>query len=180
MYEIAEFLPTQFRADYTVRPVYINNNLSRGTFKRNHEGDYLCTEQELKMMLRDANEAGNDGLLLEYYTMDDIDIATLERFRQMFQNLHPEHQWNSAEHKEFLTNFGGYTRDRRTGKEGLTMAGLLMFGKGLPVRERFDNLRMDYIDKSNLIGDQRYSDRFHTMGLGKTTCSTLFAWSFRN
>ena len=78
-----------------------------------------------------ANEAGNDGLLLEYYTMDDIDIPTLERFRQMFQNLHPEHQWNSAEHKEFLTNFGGYTRDRRTGKEGLTMAGLLMFGKGL-------------------------------------------------
>ena len=147
------------RADYTVRPVYINNNLSRGTFKRNHEGDYHCTEQELKMMLRDANEAGNDGLLLEYYTMDDIDIPTLERFRQMFQNLHPEHQWNSAEHKEFLTNFVGYTRDRRTGKEGLTMAGLLMFGKGLPVRERFDNLRMDYIDKSNLIGDQRYSDR---------------------
>ena len=28
-----------------------------------------------------------------------------------------------------------------------------------PVRERFDNLRMDYIDKSHLIGDQRYSDR---------------------
>ena len=53
------------RADYTVRPVYINNNLSRGTFKRNHEGDYHCTEQELKMMLRDANEAGNDVLLLE-------------------------------------------------------------------------------------------------------------------
>ena len=147
------------RADYTVRPIYINNNLSKGTFKRNHEGDYHCTEQELKMMLRDANEAGNDGLLLEYYTMDDIDIPTLERFRQMFQNLHPEHQWNSSEHKEFLINFGGYAKDRRTGKEGLTMAGLLMFGKGLPVRERFDNLRMDYIDKSNLIGDQRYSDR---------------------
>ena len=34
-----------------------------------------------------------------------------------------------------------------------------MFGKGLPVRERFDNLRMDYIDKTDLIGDQRYSDR---------------------
>lgn len=34
-----------------------------------------------------------------------------------------------------------------------------MFGKGLPVRERFDNLCMDYIDKSNLIGDQRYSDQ---------------------
>lgn len=111
------------------------------------------------MMLRDANEAGNDGLLLEYYTMDDIDIPTLERYRRMFLTLHPEHQWNSSDDKTFLINFGGYTRDRRTGQEGLTMAGLLMFGKGLPVRERFDNLRMDYIDKSNLIGNQRYSDR---------------------
>lgn len=39
------------------------------------------------------------------------------------------------------------------------MAGLLMFGKGLPVRDRFDNLRLDYIDKTDLIGEQRYSDR---------------------
>ena len=29
------------RADYTVRPVYIYNNLSRGTFKCNHEGDFI-------------------------------------------------------------------------------------------------------------------------------------------
>lgn len=34
-----------------------------------------------------------------------------------------------------------------------------MFGKGLPVREVFDRLRMDYIDKTNLIGDSRWSDR---------------------
>ena len=54
---------------------------------------------------------------------------------------------------------GGYVVNRKDGTEGLTIAGLLMFGKGLPVRERFDYLRMDYIDKSNLIGDQRYSDR---------------------
>ena len=39
------------------------------------------------------------------------------------------------------------------------MAGLLMFGKGLPIRERFDNLRLDYVDKSHLVGDQRYNDR---------------------
>ena len=147
------------RADYTIRPVYINNNLSRGTFKRNHEGDYHCTEQELKMMLRDANEAGNDRMILEYYTMDDIDIPTLERYRIMFKTDNPDHVWNELDHKEFLKQFGGYAINRNDGTEGLTMAGLLMFGKGLPVRERFDNLRMDYIDKSNLIGDQRYSDR---------------------
>ena len=147
------------RADYTIRPIYINGNLSKGTFKRNHDGDYHCSEQELKMMLRDANEAGNDRMILEYYTMDDIDIPTLERYRVMFKTNNPDHVWNGLDNKEFLKQLGGYAVNRKDGVEGLTMAGLLMFGKGLPVRERFDNVRMDYIDKSHLIGDQRYSDR---------------------
>ena len=34
-----------------------------------------------------------------------------------------------------------------------------MFGQGLPIRDRFANFRMDYIDFSNLIGDERYHDR---------------------
>lgn len=147
------------QAEYTVRPIYINNNIQRGTYKRNHEGDYHCTEQELKMMLRDANEAGNDRMFLEYYTMNDIDLPTLERYRIMFRLSNPEHVWNDLDNKEFLMQLGGYMVNRKDGTEGLTMAGLLMFGKGLPVRERFDNLRMDYIDKTDLIGEQRYSDR---------------------
>lgn len=40
-----------------------------------------------------------------------------------------------------------------------------MFGKRLPVRDRFDNLRLDYIDKSHLVGDQRYSDRLTYDGM---------------
>ena len=40
-----------------------------------------------------------------------------------------------------------------------SMAGLMMFGKGLPIRERFDNFRMDYLNFCNLIGEERYSDR---------------------
>ena len=147
------------RADYNLRPVYINNNLMRGTYRRNHEGDYHCTEQMIKMMVRDAYEDGNDRMFLEYYTMDDIDIPTLEGYRVMFKTNNPEHIWNSLDHKEFLMQLGGYVVNRKDGTEGLTIACLLMFGKGLPVRERFDYLRMDYIDKSNLIGDQRYSDR---------------------
>lgn len=147
------------RADYTLRPIYINNNLSRGVFKRNHEGDYHCTEQELRMMMRDANEQGNDRMLLEYYTMDDIDSTSLEKYRRLFKTENPEHVWNALNDKDFLTQLGGYVINRKEETEGLTMAGLLMFGKGLPIRDRFDNLRLDYIDRTNLIGEQRYSDR---------------------
>ncbi len=63
--------------------------------------------------------------------------------------------------KRILHNseLGGYIIDRVTGKEGLTMVGLMMIGKGLSVQERFANFRMDYINMCNLIGEERYSDR---------------------
>lgn len=34
-----------------------------------------------------------------------------------------------------------------------------MFGKGLAIRERFDNIRMDYLDQTNLLDGIRWSDR---------------------
>ena len=35
-------------ANYSFRPVYINKNLLGGSFKRNYEGDYHCTDEEVK------------------------------------------------------------------------------------------------------------------------------------
>ena len=60
------------QAPYHQRPVYINGNPLKGSFKRNYEGDYHCTEEEVKSMLRDASDTGNDGGLLEGYTMEMI------------------------------------------------------------------------------------------------------------
>lgn len=147
------------RANYRNKPVYINSNPLKGTFKRNHEGDYHCTEEEVKSMLRDANDSGNDGGLLDGYTMDDIDTNALKSYRIEFEHRNPEHVWNGEDDLSFLRNMGGYAIDRVTGKGWLTTAGLLMFGKGLAVRERFDNIRMDYIDESNLLPDSRWNDR---------------------
>lgn len=147
------------RANYRNKPVYINSNPIKGTFKRNHEGDYHCTEEEVKSMLRDANDSGNDGGLLDGYTMDDIDTNALKSYRIEFEHRNPEHVWNGEDDLSFLRNMGGYAIDRVTGKGWLTTAGLLMFGKGLAVRERFDNIRMDYIDESNLLPDSRWNDR---------------------
>ena len=61
------------QADYKSKPVFINENPIKGTFKRNHEGDYHCTEEEVKAMLRDANDSGNDGGLLNGYMMSHSD-----------------------------------------------------------------------------------------------------------
>jgi len=147
------------RADYNNRPVFINGNPYKGTFKRNHEGDYHASEDEVNAMLRDQKSEGNDGIVLEHYDMEDIDSETLSRYRTMFQNNNPDHVWNQEDNKQFLTMLGGYKKDRSKGIEGLTIAGLLMFGKGISIRERFSNLMMDYRDESNATDDMRWSDR---------------------
>lgn len=147
------------QADYRHKPVFINENPIKGSFKRNHEGDYHCTEEEVKAMLRDSSDSGIDGGLLDGFTMEDIDLNTLKSYRIEYERHNPEHVWNNAEDKEFLRNLGAYTVERTTKREGLTTAGLLMFGKGLAIRERFDNIRMDYLDQTNLPEGIRWNDR---------------------
>lgn len=162
-------------ASYKQRPVYINGNPLNGTFKRNFEGDYHCTEDEVKAMLRDASDSGNDGGILDGYTMDDLDAETLKAYRIRFERQNPDHVYNGYDDKEFLRNLGGYATDRSTKKEGLTTAGLLMFGKGLPIRERFDNFRLDYIDKTNLIPGSRWSDRLTYDGTWENNLYNFFS-----
>ena len=162
------------QADYRLKPIYINGNPMKGTFKRNHEGDYHCTEDEVKAMIRDASDSGNDGGLLDGFTMDDIDMNTLNSYRIEYKLRNPDHVWNGLNDKEFLRNLGGYAVDRLNGKEGLTTAGLLMFGKGLSIRERFDNIRMDYIDQSQLVGELRWTDRLTYDGTWENNLYNFF------
>ena len=147
------------RADYMMRPVHTGENPFKGSFKRNHEGDYHCSEAEVRAMIRDQNESGNDSLLLDYYTMDDIDLETLHRYRNRFRIVNEDNVWNALPDKDFLEALGGYRYDRCKKSEGLTMAGLLMFGKGLPIRDVFDMINMDYREETDVSFDVRWNDR---------------------
>ena len=49
-------------ADWRVKPVYLNENIYKNTFKRNHEGDFHCTEQQVRAMIRD-NCRRKNGLI---------------------------------------------------------------------------------------------------------------------
>ncbi len=147
------------RASFQTRPVYIGTNPFKGAYKRNHEGDYHCTNAEVRAMFRDQNAEGVDDMVMEHYSMDDVDSDTLRAYRMRFQNENGEHIWNTYDDKHFLEMLGGYRKDRDKDIEGLTMAGLMMFGNGLAVRDVFDNIFMDYRDESHKTDDVRWNDR---------------------
>lgn len=162
------------RADFKMRPIYVGENPYKGTFKRNNEGDYHATEHEIRGMIRDQNPDGNDGMILEYYTMDDIDKETLRKYRQIFEIRNDGHVWNALDDKSFLEKLGGYRKDRREGKEGLTLAGLMMFGDGLAIRNEFDNIFMDYRYESEITMDIRWNDRITYDGTWENNLFNFF------
>ena len=118
------------RATKEQRPVFRTTDPYRGTYKRNYEGDYLCTQREVMRMYADADEQHpTDSRILKNYTMDDIDMETIQAYRQKFSISSPDHPWLLLSELELLKKLGGYRKDRETGEEGFTVAGLLMFGK---------------------------------------------------
>lgn len=148
------------RANYKERPIYLNENPYKGTYKRNAEGDYKSTEDQINAMIRDASEEGNDGIILEDYTVKDLDENTIKKYRNRFSSRQPDHPWNALDNEEFMGMLGAIKEDRRRKIKGVTGAGMLMFGKGLYIRDLFAKINFDYREEIDVDSNQRWSDRF--------------------
>lgn len=119
------------RAQYDLRPIHLTLPPFGHTYKRRDEGDYLCTDDEIKQMYSDANNmrASADSRILRGYSIGDIDMQTLQQYRRAYDIKHENHPWTEVDDKQFLENIGAYRKDRATSTEGFTVAGMLMFGK---------------------------------------------------
>lgn len=150
------------RASREQRPVYRTQNPYNGTFKRNYEGDYKCTEKEVQRMFADADTSRPaDSRILKNYSMDDIDIESVQQYRRLFAIAKPDHPWLAESDFELIRKLGGYRKDRATGEEGFTLAGLLMFGKSAAItdNECCPNFFPDYQEKLSDDPDERWSNR---------------------
>jgi ATP-dependent DNA helicase RecG len=141
------------------RPVYLGQNPLTGTYRRNFEGDYHCTEQEVSRMLSDRAEQPADSRILEHFTLDDLDRPSLQQYRQRFASHKPTHPWLSEDDTGLLAKLGGWRRDRRSGLEGVTVAGLLMFGRDEAIREALPLYHVDYREKLSDDPQVRWTDR---------------------
>ena len=147
------------RANYSDKPIFLNGNPYNGTYKRNYEGDYKCSVSEVNSMIRDSSDDNYDSVLIENYDINDLDMETVHRYRNMFSSRNLHHIWIKLSDEEFLMQLGAIARDRNTQKVWVTVAGLLMFGKGLSIREKFPYLNLDYLNMIDSDTDFRYGDR---------------------
>ena len=146
------------RARRSDRPVYLKGN-PLNAYRRFGDGDRRCSELETRRMLADASDEPADSQVLEGYGVQDLDRDTVDTWRNLFRSRQPDHPFLLGDEVALLSNLGGWRRDRVSGLEGLTVAGLLMFGRERAILDRFPWYQLDYREMDEGLPGERWQDR---------------------
>lgn len=140
------------------KPLYLTGNINR-TFIRKNDGDYVATEEELRRFLRNAH--GNlDSDLLQNYNLDDLNLDSVLRFKNIIHNRKPSGYYLEMDNVEFLKQMGVFQIDRNDQrKPKLTIAGLLFLGKLDAILQKFPHFHLEYINKRGIQPKERWKDR---------------------
>lgn len=155
------------------KPIYLGSNPLTGTYLRYHDSDIKAKDEIVRHMLADAVNDSNDTAILSGFGMDDIDSDSLRAYRNLYRSAKGSHPWAELDDKEFLIQLGGYAKERASNVEGLTIAGLLMFGKLRSILDGIPNYLVDYQEQTENAED-RWIDRITTDG---TWSGNLFEFS---
>ncbi|HZE91128.1 MAG TPA: ATP-binding protein [Rhizobacter sp.] len=130
-----------------------------GTYRRAEEGDYRCSEDEVRRMLADQSSTPADATILEHFGIADFDTDTLKQYRNRFASRDPDHPWLSEDDEGLLYKLGALRRDRASSLQGATVAGLVMFATFDALREGLPTFHIDYREKLATDPQVRWTDR---------------------
>ena len=111
------------------KPVFLNGQPLGQTYRRLHDGDRHCDDDTVRRMLAEQLDDSRDTRILDKFGLADLDLDSLHAYRNVFTVHRRDHPWLAVDDETFLRRIGGWGTDRSTGEQGLTLAGLLMFGQ---------------------------------------------------
>ena len=139
------------------KPVYINDDIFNGTFRRNYEGDYHCTRLQVKTMLRDQAERTTDMEILDKVPMKDLNYDTIQGYRNSHRTLKSGHPFERLNDYDYLRSIGAAAVSTEDGQLHPTAAGMLMFGNDYNIVRHFPEYFLDYREEEDPT--TRWSDR---------------------
>lgn len=147
------------RAERTSRPVYVGTDQRTGTYRRNFEGDYHCSLEEVSLMIRDSALVTDDNRLLTDFDASVFCPDTVAAYRNIFRLVRQKHLWNNEDDAMFLRRIGAVREDKNTGRYHPTIAGMLMFGYEADITTVFPNYFLDYQENRTNGIYARWTDR---------------------
>ncbi len=163
------------RAEREMRPVFVGTDPMKGTYRRNHDGDFHCTREEVAAMYRDASPVSVDTRVLTEMDFSVFNTDTIRDYRTRFMQLHQNHAWTNLQDEIFLRRIGAVGISSDDHKIHPTIAGLLMFGNEYEIVRVFPGYFLDY--QEQLDDAIRWTHR--TMSNSGDWSGNLFDFYFR-
>jgi len=151
------------------RPVFIRGK-EENSYIRHYSADARCKKEDLLRMRRNRDIAespahSQDSVIIRHTSLEDLDKTTIQKFRYRMQGTQMGAMWQGLADLPLLRKLGAYRKDRETGEEGLTLAGLLMFGNSDALNELRPSYHVDYFEYEETIDvNARWSDRITNDG----------------
>ena len=102
----------------------------------------------------------HDSSILEHYGLNELNFDSIKNYREKFAAVKPNHPWNGLETKEFLYKIGAWGKLRDSSKEGVTLAGLLMFSEERVITEVLPQYFLEYRESLDDIVTNDWIKRF--------------------
>ena len=127
-------------------------------YDRSADGDFeLKTSEQIKSLYNRKNSLYSENTIYPFLSENDFVPGLLERVRKVIRINRPDHPWNELSDSEFFTTAGLFRRDIATGKEGFTMAALLLLGKDEVIQSAIPHYKIDALLRK--VDTDRYDDR---------------------
>jgi len=128
-------------------------------FDRNQDGDYNITSNTnliANLFIR-KQSTFTENKIYPYATISELRSDLIQRTRQMAVNRQPGHPWENLNDYQLLKSVQLHQKDYSTGKEGLTLAAILLFGKDEVLQSVLPFHKTDAICR--IDDTDRYDDR---------------------
>ncbi len=128
-------------------------------FDRNEDGDLDVTNHPdavAHLYIR-KQSSFSENRIYPYVRLEDLRDDLIQRVRKMVRAENPNHPWGTMTDEELLSSARLYQHDYQTGKEGYTLAAILLLGKDEVIQSVLPHFKTDAILRR--INLDRYDDR---------------------
>ena len=124
-------------------------------YDRNEDGDFNITDNTnlvAQLYIR-KQSSYSENRIYPYVTLDDLRYDLIQRVRKLARGHRPDHPWAELDDMELLKSARLFHKDYQSGKQGFTLAAVLLFGNDdvilniLPHHTTDALLRVDNMDR---------------------------------
>lgn len=116
-------------------------------YDRNEDGDLDITnhgESVYQLYIR-KQSTFSENRIFPYLKISDLRSDLIQRIRNMVKSVNPNHPWRTLNDQELLKSAQLYNRDYQSGREGYTLAAILLLGKDEVIGSILPQYRTDAI-----------------------------------